>query len=73
MRNARPPRDSDETQAAYFVHVGRGPDPATVRDTRHGMRWLLGGVCAFFMGVVIGELWPQVTAGVRNGVPAAPP
>jgi hypothetical protein len=69
MRNARPPRDSDETQAAYFAYVGREPDPGTVRDTRHGMRWLVAGVCAFFMGVVIGELWPQVTAGVRNGVP----
>jgi len=68
MRNARPPRDTGSMQS-YQGLPSRDSDSGAAYDLRNGVRWLLGGVLAFFMGVVIGELWPQITSGVRGGTP----
>ncbi len=69
MRSARPPRDGGEPPAYYSTMTGREADPGAMQDVRHGLRWLLAGVFAFFLGVVLGEVWPSNGGGAGGAGP----
>jgi hypothetical protein len=69
MRNTRTPRETTDHQSVFYGAMGREPDSGTMQDVRHGLRWLLGGVAAFFLGVVLGEVWPSSGPGPRDPGP----
>lgn len=71
MRNTRTARDATGQRNVLHVPIARELDPTAVQEVRHGLRWLLGGVCAFFLGVVLGEVWPNSGAGPAGPGPGA--
>ncbi|MBX6374844.1 MAG: hypothetical protein IRZ13_11495 [Acetobacteraceae bacterium] len=66
IRNTRPARASTEQEPVAYGTMGREADTGAIDDVRHGLRWLLGGVLAFFLGVVLGEVWPSATGGLGD-------
>jgi hypothetical protein len=68
-RTARDAAAGTEAPNTYYGMMGREPDASAMHDIRHGLRWLLAGVFAFFLGVVLGEVWPETGTGPRSAGP----
>ncbi|MBW8269674.1 hypothetical protein [Caldovatus aquaticus] len=65
----RTSREAAEHHNVIQVPLARELDPGAAQEARHGLRWLLGGVFAFFLGVVLGEVWPNSGTGPTSPAP----